>query len=177
MSDDHDNLYTHLLLLDLDRRPNYPYVQCVSIENSGIRSVHKGRLKLSRNFRLRAIDLPTYGAERHMYHIVAKCHKDCSTNDRNRACTALNDFVTNALKTHMTIDGVMASIVEIFPSRVLQNKDFQNHNAPLTKYGSSSARFKGLAAISSSETDAMLTTKDDEEEFQSLKKAFPAKKG
>ncbi len=170
--------YTHLLVLDLERRPNFPHVQCVSIANSGILTVHKGRLKLSRNFRLRALHLPIYGEETHMYNVIAKCHKNCNSNDRNRATAALNDFVTTGLRTRMTLDAVMASVVEMFPCRVLNNKDFTNHNAPLTKYGASSARFKPLSAISSSETDPAATDNHDHDnDFEALRKAFPSKKG
>ncbi len=180
MSADNDEDYTHLLVMDLQRRPNYPTVQCVSITNSGIRSVHKGRIKLSRNFRLRPLHLPIYGDERHMYNVIAKCHKFCTSEDRNRATSALNDFVTNALKTHMTLDAIVAAIVEVFPCRVLRNKDFSSQNAPLTKYATKSARFKDLSVMSSSETDQFATTDHndhDDEPFKELHKTFPQKRG
>ena len=178
MDRDDDADYTHLLVLDLERRPNFPYVQCVTITNSGIRTVHQGRLKLSRSFRVRPLHLPIYGEETHMYHIIAKCHKNSNANDRNRATAALNDFVTKSLKTHMTLEAAVSSLVEMFPSRVLYNKDYSNQNAPLTKYGASSARFKGLLALSSSETDQLATDNNEhDDDFEALRKAFPPRKG
>ena len=80
----------------------------------------------------------------------------------------------------MTLDAVVRSIVEMFPSRVLYNKDYSNQNAPLMKYGASLARFQGLLALSSSETDQLATDNNEQEhdeDFAALRKAFPTKRG
>ena len=136
---DNDADYDHLLILDLDPRQNYPYVSCVSVENTGIRDVHKGRLKLTKNFRLRALQLPIY-REKKLYHVIAKTHKACNNNDRNNATAILNEQVSNCLKTGMLMDDVVASIVENFPCRLLKGKNFAAMNEPSSKYAGTSAR-------------------------------------
>ena len=150
MDDDKD--YDHLLVLDLDPRPNYPHVCCVSIENTGIRDVHHGRLKLSKSFRLRPINLPIY-KEKQLFHIIAKTHKSCNNDDRNRATSLVNEHVFNCLKADMAMDTAVRSIVENFPSRVLKGMNFGAMNEPLSRYTGTSARHQ-LPALSSSETDA-----------------------
>ncbi len=155
MSEDNEADYDHLLILDLDPRPNYPHVSCVSIENTGIRQVHHGRLKLSKSFRLRPIHLPIY-KEKKMYHVLAKTHKACENYDRNRATTLLNVHVFDCLKSGMIMDAVVASAVENFPCRLLKGKNFGAMNEPLSKYGGTSARHKA-PVLSSSETDGFAT--------------------
>ncbi len=154
MNDD-DADYDHLILLDLAPRSNHPHVSCVSIENTGIRQVHQGRLKLSKNFRLRPIQLPIY-QEKALYHIIAKTHKGCDNYDRNRATTLLNVHVFNCMKAGMLMDSIIASTVENFPCRVLKGKNFGSMNEPLSKYGASSARHQPLA-LSSTDTDGFAT--------------------
>ncbi len=168
--EDSDSDYDHLLIFDLSPRPNYPHISCVSIENTGIRKVHHGRLKLSKSFRLRPIQLPIY-REKKLYHVVAKTHKACNTNDRNRANQLANEHVTNCLKTGMTLDAVVASTVENFPCRVLKGKNFGAMNEPLNKYVGTSLRHQPLP-ISSSETDAFAT---DSQLSSTPKTAFPRK--
>ncbi len=167
---DDDNYYDYMLILDLDPRPNYPYVCCITIENTGIRDVHHGRLKLSKTFRLRPIQLPIY-KEKKLYHVIAKTHKACSNDDRTRATSLVNEHVLNCLKTGMTMDSAVASTVENFPSRVLKGKNFGSMNEPTSRYVGTSARHQPLA-LSSSETDAFAT---DTLPAKSTKTAFPSK--
>ncbi len=163
--DENDADYDHLLILDLEPRSNYPYVCCVTIANTGIRGVHHGRLKLSKTFRLRPIRLPIY-REKKLFHAIAKTHIACSSDDRNRATCAVNEHVFHCLKTGMTMDVVVASVVENYPSRVLKGKNFAAMNEPSSKYVGTSARHQALA-LSSSETDALSTS--------TPKTAFPRK--
>ncbi len=167
---DDDNYYDYMLILDLDPRPNYPYVCCITIENTGIRDVHHGRLKLSKTFRLRPIQLPIY-KEKKLYHVIAKTHKACSNDDRTRATSLVNEHVLNCLKTGMTMDSAVASTVENFPSRVLKGKNFGSMNEPTSRYVGTSARHQPLA-LSSSETDAFAS---DTLPAKSTKTAFPSK--
>ncbi len=150
-TNDNDADYDHLLVLDLNPRPNYPHISCISIENTGVRNVHHGRLKLSKNFRLRPIQLPIY-REKKFYHILAKTHKACTNDDRHRATTLLNQHVSDCMKTGMTLDASVASVVENYPCRVLKGKNYGAMNEPLSKYGGTSARHQPIA-LSSSETD------------------------
>ncbi len=162
--EDSDKDYDHLLILDLDPRPNYPHVCCVTVENTGIRGVHHGRLKLTKNFRLRPIQLPIY-KEKKLFHVIAKTHKACNNDDRHRATTLVNEHVFNCIKTGMTMDATVASSIENFPCRVLKEKNFAAMNEPVSKYIGTSARHQPLA-LSSSETDATASTP---------KTAFPSK--
>ncbi len=155
MAEDNDSDYDHLLLLDLAPRQNYPHVSCVSIENTGIRRVHHGRLKLSKGFRLRPMQLPIY-KEKALYHVIAKTHKSCDNYDRNRATTLLNVHVFNCLKAGMMMDSVVASTVENFPCRLLKGKNFGAMNEPLSKYAGNSARHQAVA-VSSTDTDGFAT--------------------
>ena len=153
--DDSDDNYDHLLLLDVAPRQNYPHVNCITIENTGIRTVHHGRLKLSKSFRLRPIQLPIY-REKKLYHVIAKTHRACNNNDRNRANQLVNEHVTSCLKVGMTMDAVVASAVENFPCRVLKGMNFGAMNEPLNKYVGTSSRHQA-PPLSSSETDGFAT--------------------
>ena len=164
MATDNDEDYDHLLILDVDPRPNYPYVCCVSVANTGIKGVHHGRLKLSKNFRLRPIELPIY-REKKQFHVIAKTHKSCSSNDRNRATALVNEHISNCVKTGMTMDSTVASTIENYPCRVLKGRNFGAMNEPTSKYIGTSARHMPLA-LSSSETDVA-----------PAKTAFPPKTG
>ncbi len=171
MADDNESDYDHLLILDLDPRPYYPHVSCISIENTGIRGVHHGRLKLSKSFRLRPIQLPIY-KEKKLYHVIAKTHISCANSDRTRANTLVNEHVSNCIKAGMTMDAAVASTVENFPCRVLKGKNFGAMNEPLSKYGTTSSRHQPLT-LSSSETDAFAS----DNLTSTPKTAFPPKKG
>ncbi len=164
---DDENDYDHLLVLDLDPRPSYPHVCCITVENTGIRNVHQGRLKLSKNFRLRPIHLPIY-REKKLYHVIAKTHKSCNSDDRNRATSLVNAHIVNCLKTGMALDTAVKSAVENFPCRVLKGKNFGAMNEPSSRYTGTSARHQA-PILSSSETDAFASDVP--------KTAFPPKAG
>ncbi len=168
--EDNEADYDHLLIFDLDPRQNYPYVCCISVENTGIRDVHHGRLKLSKSFRARPLQLPIY-KEKKLYHVIAKTHKACNNNDRNRATSLINAHVFNCLKTGMTVKAAVSSTIENFPSRVLKGKNFGSMNEPLSKYTGTSARHQP-PPISSSETDAL---ERDLQLSSTPKTAFPPK--
>ncbi len=169
MEHERDDDYNYLLILDLDPRNNIPHCSCITIDNTGIRSVHHGRLKLSKNFRLRPIQLPIY-REKKMYHVIAKAHKSCTNDERNRANMLVNEHVSNCLKAGMTMDATVSSTVEKFPCRVLKGRNFGEMNEPLSRYGASSARHKP-PVISSSDTDAFAS----DHASSTPKTAFPSK--
>ncbi len=151
MNDDATS-YDHVLLLDLDPAPDFPHASHEPIARHGIEEAAGGRLKLSRNFRLRPIKLGIY-AEPHWYHIIAKFDTRCTLSDRIKATRAVNVHIREARKTLHSMDAIVKSVVEQFPCRVVRGLNYEDHNNPTSKFGTS-ARRKVNTQFSSSETDA-----------------------
>ena len=144
--------YDSVLIVDLSPCPNYPHTSYETLQKCGL---DEGKVKLSRNFRLRPLRLPIY-EEEHLYHVIAKIDKRCTTSDKDRAKTAVNNHITNGKKARLTMDAIILSVVEAFPSRVVKGLDFSANNEPMSKYGTSK-RAKVNTQFSSSETEAAMS--------------------
>ncbi len=142
--------YDCVLIVDLDPQPNYPHASVEAMKDCGL---DPNKLKLSRNFRLRAMRLPIYEDE-HLYHVVAKIDKRCSTNDKNNARRSVNEHIANAKRAKLTMDAIMQSVVEAFPSRVVKGLNYDANNEPQSKYGTSN-RLRVNTKFSSSDTDCV----------------------
>ena len=145
-----ETTYSHLVLLDLDPPPNLPHVYCETVERSGVLDVLKGRLKMTPAMRLRPLVLPIYETP-HTYHILAKVDSDCSLTDRNRATSLIHEYVISGVRAGRTLDAIVRSVVQMFPSRVIKGRNYECNNDPQNRLGTS-ARFK-LKTFSSSDTD------------------------
>ncbi len=144
--------YDRVILIDLQPFPEFPHASCESIDKYDMETVAGGRLKLSRNFRLRPISIKIY-QEPHVYHIVSKVDIRCSNVERARATGAVNAHIRKLKKNMMPMDDIVKSVVETFPARVIRGLNFAENNAPMSKFATS-ARMRPPTQFSSSETDA-----------------------
>ena len=153
MADDATS-YDALLLVDLNPPPNYQHASYENIAKCGIDKVLAGtKLKLSRSFRLRPLSLPIY-ENRHKHHVVAKIDARCNTSDRQAATRFVNEHIRNTKRANITMDAIILSVVETFPSRVVKGLNYDAKNEPISKFGTSSRR-KIQTQFSSSDTDTM----------------------
>ncbi len=148
---DDSTSYDSVIIVDLDPPQNYPHASYDTIDRLGLEK--EGKLKLSRNFRLRAIRLPIY-EHAHFHHVIAKIDTRCTTSDKQNATRSVNEHIRNAKKANMTMDAVLQSVVETFPSRVVKGLNYDAHNEPISKFGTSSRR-KINTQFSSSDTDGV----------------------
>ncbi len=147
--------YDHVLLLDLMPLSGFPHVSAVSYKYSGIPEDMLQNLKVTKELRLEPRRLPIYVTP-HLYHIVAKIDKDCDTEERRRAATAVNDFLNNDLRAGLSLDQAVERIVDHFPARVLRRQAYLPKNAVGEKksYFAMTSRFRKRPAISSDEVDS-----------------------
>ncbi len=149
--------YDHVLLIDLTPIPPHLHADCYTIKNSGIESVHKGDLKLTRAFRMRPLELPIYEPpDSHLYHVLAKVDSICNNEDRVRAARAVNDYLKEVIRTGETLQAAVESAIDNFPCRVLRGLNFANANEPYTKLGTSS-RYKKIVSCTDTDNDASVT--------------------
>ncbi len=120
--------YDRVMLLDLNPRPDYPHVVCVSYANSGIPLTELENARFTREFRLSARDLPIYDEDGHVYFLLAKVESDCDARDQHRATQALNDFVTERKKAGLRLDKVPEAVVDGFKSRVQRRIPYVHHD-------------------------------------------------
>ena len=110
--------YDRLLLLDLNPKPDYPHVTCVSYANSGLPVVELESSRFTREFRLTARDLPIYDGPGHVYYVMAKMESDCTAAEEHRATHAINEFVAERRKAGVRLDRLPDEIADNFKSRV-----------------------------------------------------------